>query len=190
MTESILDLSRELFTGIVLPILQQQFPNETNSTAFGLFGYGSDAYLLDDEISQDHHWGIPYDKWLMAYFPRLPRLCKPLEPLVDEAVLLTTGWERKLDLLHGISDVLDQAMVEDGIIKPHPPFAGSPTSGYRLLEHAYAELIQSAPEEIKTTVPVWDQIYLEQFHSRYVNGVDLKQWDSILGLTEITAVST
>ena len=61
MTESILDLSRELFTEIVLPVLQQEFPNETARTAFGLFGYGSDAYLMDDELSQDHHWGLRID---------------------------------------------------------------------------------------------------------------------------------
>jgi len=51
-----------------------------------------------------------------------------------------------------------------------------------LLEHAYAELIQAVPEEIKTVVPVWDQIYLEQFHSRYVDSMPLDQWDAILGL--------
>jgi hypothetical protein len=135
------------------------------------------AFLLDRVY-------FPYDKWLMAYFPRLPRLYKPLSPLVDEAVLLSTGWERKLELLHQMSDFLDQTMVADGIIQPHPQYAGSATSGYRLLEHAYAELIQSAPEEIKTVVPVCDQIYLEQFHCRYVDGVELKQWDAILGLDE------
>ena len=73
-------------------------------------------------------------------------------------------------------------MVTDGLIKPHPPFAGSPTSGYRLLEHAYAEIIQGLPEEIKGVVPLWDQIYLEQFHSRYVDSLDLSAWDTILGL--------
>ena len=59
---------------------------------------------------------------------------------------------------------------------------GSPTSGYRLLEHAYAEIIQGLPEEIKGVVPLWDQIYLEQFHSRYVDSLDLSAWDTILGL--------
>ncbi len=350
MSESIVDLSRELFTEIVLPELRRAFPTETERTAFGLFGYGSDAYLLDDEISRDHHWGLridalmpddvftssrsamvetvrsklpssfkgrslrvghlagagispdslsamlirtigidhapgtyaewlsipeediihivngevwhdpsgsfsairrsfsnhypepvrlrriahwcryfsgmgsyalkrailrknefyavtrfatairlgiqlaflidrvyfPYDKWLMAYFPRLPRLYEPLHPLVDEAILLSTGWDRKLELLDNIADILDQVMVADGIIQPHPQFTGSPTSGYRLLEHAYAELIQSAPEEIKTIVPVWDQIYLERFHCRYVDGVGMKRWDEILGLRDVS----
>lgn len=61
--------------------------------------------------------------------------------------------------------------------RPHPKYRASPTSGYRLLEHAYAELIQKLPEEIKTVVPVWDQINLEEFHSRYVDGMDMAHWD-------------
>jgi hypothetical protein len=73
--------------------------------------------------------------------------------------------------------------VADGIIAPHARFAGSPTSGYRLLEHAYAEIIQRLPAEIKTVVPVWDQVYLERFHSGYVDTVDLDEWDQILNLT-------
>jgi hypothetical protein len=126
---------------------------------------------------------FPYDKWLMAYFERLPRLSTSLHPLVMEAVELSTPWERKLDLLHALSEVLDATLVADGLIESHPPFNGSPTSGYRLLEHAYAEIIQSLPDEIKDVVPVWDQIYLEQFHARYVDGLDLAAWDKLLCLT-------
>jgi hypothetical protein len=133
------------------------------------------AFLLDRQF-------FPYDKWLMTYFARLPRLYTPLSPLVEEAVRLSTSWERKLELLDRMADILDETMVADGLIKPHPKFTGSPTSGYRLLEHAYAELIQTVPEEIKTVVPVWDQVYLEQFHSRYVDGLDLSAWDALLGL--------
>ena len=74
-------------------------------------------------------------------------------------------------------------MVEDGIIKPHPKFIGSATSGYRLLEHAYAEIIKGLPAEIKTVVPVWDQIYLEQFHSGYVDTLEMDVWHGLLNLT-------
>ena len=98
----------------------------------------------------------------MAFFRRLPRLADRLVPVVEEAVSLSTSWKRKYELLNQMADVLDQTMVDDGIIKPHPKYAESPTSGYRLLEHAYAEIIQDLPAEIKTVVPVWDQIYLEQ----------------------------
>ncbi len=120
----------------------------------------------------------------MAYFERLPRLARPLLPLVDEAVKLSTTWERKLDLLHEMSDVLDETLVADGIIRPHPRYTASPTSGYRLLEHAYAEIIQGLPDEIKSVVPVWDQIYLESFHSRYVDTLDIADWDEVLQLKE------
>ncbi|MEM7344862.1 MAG: DUF4037 domain-containing protein [Chloroflexota bacterium] len=346
MSESIIDVSRHFFEDVVKPILETHFPEETAQIAFGVFGYGSEALRLDDELSRDHHWGLridalmpevifetrreaimetlsanlpdsyqghslreghlsgaglapdnlsafltrtiglesppqtytewlsmpeediihiingevwydpngnfsqiretlngyypepvrlrriahwcryfsgmgtyalkrailrdndfyavtrfsnairlgiqlaflldkvyfPYDKWLMAYFEQLPRLADPLLPIVNEAVKLSTSWERKLVLLHEMSDILDQTLVADGIIKPHPKFIPSPTSGYRLMEHAYAEIIQGLPTEIKTVVPVWDQIYLERFHSGYVDTVDMDAWDSILQL--------
>jgi hypothetical protein len=348
MSDSIIDVSREFFEEIVRPILQEHFPEETAVTAFGVFGYGSEALRLDDALSRDHHWGLridalmpadvfesrrqiimetlganlpdsyrghslreahvagaglapdnltsflqrtigldhapasnrewlsipeediihvingevwhdplgeftavrqalnryypepvrlrriahwcryfsgmgtyglkrailrhnefyattrfsnairlgiqlaflldkryfPYDKWLMAYFERLPRLARPLMPLVAEAVKLSTTWERKLELLHEMSDVLDQTMVIDGIIKAHPPYSASPTSGYRLMEHAYAEIIHALPDDIKTVVPVWDQIYLESFHSGYVATLDMATWDEVLQLKE------
>lgn len=134
------------------------------------------AFLLDKVY-------FPYDKWLMTYFARLPRLSNSLLPIVQEAVQLTTPWERKLDLLHQMADILDETMVADGIIKPHPKFTQSPTSGYRIQEHAYAEIIQGLPDEVKTIVPVWDQVYMERFHSGYVDSIDLDTWDSVLNLT-------
>ncbi|MEZ4863783.1 MAG: DUF4037 domain-containing protein [Caldilineaceae bacterium] len=346
MNESIIDISCEFFEQVVKPILQEHFPAETARTAFGVFGYGSEALRLDDEYSRDHHWGLridalmppdvfanqrqaimetlqqqlpasfqghslraahlagaglapdnlqafllrtigidhapqndiewlkipeediihitngevwydplgdftairqvfqdyypepvrlrrianwcryfsgmgtyalkrailrdnefyattrfsnairlgihlaflldkvyyPYDKWLIAYLERLPRLAEPMLPLVNEAVRLSTPWERKLDLLHQMSDVLDHFMVADGIIQPHPPFVPSPTSGYRLMEHAYAEIIQGLPPELKTVVPVGEQIYMEEFHSSFVDGLDLAVWDEMLQL--------
>lgn len=134
------------------------------------------AFMLDRRY-------FPYDKWTMAFFKRLPRMAQPLQPIVDEAVSLDTPWERKLQLLHDLSDVLDKTMVADGVIAPHPPYKPSPTSGYRLLEHAYAEILQGLPQEIRPIVPVWDQIYMERFHSNYVASLPLDHWDSILNLT-------
>ena len=346
MSESIIDISRQFFEEIVLPILQRHFPQETAQTAFGVFGYGSEALRLDDEFSRDHHWGLridalmpkavftsrreemlrvlaenlpaayqghslreghligaglapdnledfllrtigldrapqshaewlqileediihvingevwhdpagsfsqvrqlfadyypepvrlrriahwcrffsgmgtyalkrailrqndfyattrfsnairlgiqlaflldkqyfPYDKWLMHYFARLPRLAAPMLPLVEEAVRLDTSWERKLALLYQIADILDETMVADGIIAPHQKFRPSPTSGYRLQEHAYAEIIQGLPADLKGIVPVWDQVHMERFHSRYVDSVPLAAWDDLLQL--------
>ncbi len=123
-----------------------------------------------------------YDKWTLTYLPQLPRLGAPVKLLVDEAVRLTTPWTRKLELLNDLADLLDRIMVEDGIIRPHPPFQASPTSGYRLTEHAYAEIIQGLPVEIQTLVPVWDQIHMERMHSGYVAGLELSVWDDTLNL--------
>ncbi len=134
------------------------------------------AFLLDRRY-------FPYDKWTLAYFERLPRMADRLRPTVYEAVRLSTSWDRKLELLDQMSDVFDATMVEDGIVKPHPKFKGSATSGYRLMERAYAEIIKGLPDEVKTVVPVWDQIYLERFHSGYVNSLDMQTWESLLNLT-------
>lgn len=136
------------------------------------------AFLLDKTY-------FPYDKWLLVYFERLPRLASPLRPLVNEAVALSTGWDRKLELLDKIADILDTTMVADGIIRAHPKFVGSATSGYRITEHAYAEVMQGLPQQIRTVVPVWDQIYLERWHSGYVSTLDLAVWDKILNLTPV-----
>lgn len=346
MGDSIIDVSRHFFFEVVRPILETHFPQETERTAFGVFGYGSEALGLDDDYSRDHHWGLridalmpeevflqrrqsmmevltahlppayqghslrqahlsgaglapdnlpaflqrtigldrapqshrewlsipeedilhlingevwldptgeftgirqllqgyypepvrlrriahwcrffsgmgvyalkrailrnngyyatitfsralrwgvqlafllertyfPYDKWTLAYVERLPRLGAALLALVTEAVDLNTDWSQKLKLLHDLSDLLDRTLVADGIIRPHPPFAPSPTSGYRLLEHAYAEIIQGLPTELQTVVPVWDQIYMEEFHSGFVAGLDMERWDEMLQL--------
>ena len=136
------------------------------------------AFLLDRRY-------FPYDKWLYAYFERLPRMSSRLKPIVDEAVKLSTPWERKLELLDQMSDVLDATLVEDGIIAPHPKFTGSATSGYRLMENAYAEILKKLPDETKTVVPVVDQIYWERFHSGYVSDLDLDTWRGLLNLRPV-----
>lgn len=133
------------------------------------------AFLLDKTY-------FPYDKWLIAHLERLPRLGAPMVPLVNEAVKLSTSWEQKLDLLHEMTDLLDKTMVADGIIAPHPNYVISPTSGYRLMEHAYAEILQKLPAEIQHVVPIWDQVYMEEFHSGFVAGLDLDTWDEMLQL--------
>ncbi len=101
-----------------------------------------------------------------------------LEELEDEDALAATTHLSSAQL----ADVLDETMVADGLISPHPKFAVSPTSGYRLLEHAYAEILQNLPADLVAQVPVWDQIYLEQFHSGYVASLDLAAWDKLLNL--------
>jgi hypothetical protein len=346
MPESIVDVSRQFFVEILLPILRRDFPLETSQTAFGVFGYGSEVMGLDDDYSSDHHWGIrinavmpdalfqargaeivqavipqvpelfhgftvrsgfsggtglsvtglegylkttigidhapqtyaewlgapeediihvingqiwldecgtfshirtvfqgyypepvrlrriahwcryfsgmgayalkranlrhneyyatitfsravrwavqlafmlekqyyPYDKWTLAMFDHLPRLAAPLRPLVDEAVQLSTPWDHKLELLNRMADVIDTHLVADGIIRPHPKFAESPTSGYRLLEHAYGEILHGLPPELCSLVPVWEQIHWEANHSQYVASLSMEEWDGLLNL--------
>ncbi|MFZ1769451.1 MAG: DUF4037 domain-containing protein [Caldilinea sp.] len=346
MTESVIDVSRQFFETILLPILQRDFPAETVQTAFGVFGYGSEVMGMDDEYSSDHHWGIrvnavmpdalyhdrgqtivqaviphlpesfkgydvragfsggtglsiaglesylkttigighapesyadwlsapeediihlvngqvwvdetgrfshiravlqgyypepvrlrriahwcryfsgmgsyalkrailrdneyyatitfsravrwavqlafmlerqycPYDKWTYAFFRRLPRLHAPMAPLVDEAVRLATPWPRKLELLNRMADVIDHFLVKDGIIQPHPHFTEHPSSGYRLLEHAYAEILHRLPADLCAIVPVWEQVHWEANHSQYVASLELAAWDGMLNL--------
>ncbi|MFN8456412.1 MAG: hypothetical protein U0401_17380 [Anaerolineae bacterium] len=61
MSESIIDISRQFFTQVVKPILEEHFPEETQQIACGVFGYGSEALRLDDDYSRDHHWGLRID---------------------------------------------------------------------------------------------------------------------------------
>jgi hypothetical protein len=133
------------------------------------------AFLLDRTY-------YPYDKWLTEMFHRLPRMGPRLAHIVEKAPQLSTPWEEKLDLLHQMSDIIDAAMVEDGLIAPHPRYKVSPTSGYRLLESAYAELIRKCPAEIKLLIPQWEQVHWESFHSGFVDGVDLADWRRMLVL--------
>jgi hypothetical protein len=101
-------------------------------------------------------------------------------------VEICTTWERKLELLDRVADVLDQTMVADGLIPPHPPLAGSATSGYRLLEHAYGEILKQLPEDLRTIIPLWDQIFMERFVVGYVAGLDTATWHAALNLTPQT----
>ena len=346
MSESIVDISHKFFEEIVLPILQKEFPEETQHMAFGLFGHGSEALRTDDEFSRDHHWGIridtlmptaifenkretiiktlsqhmpdsfmghelqattragaglapdnlewflqrtigldhppetykewleipeedithvingevwhdpdgkftairerlqgyypepvrlrriahwcryfsgmgtyalkrailrdnphyatitfsrairlgvqlaflldkqyfPYDKWTYLFFTKLPRMYERMGHLIDEAVELSTSWDRKLELLDQVSDVLDAAMVEDGIIDPHPRYVGSDTSGYRLMEVAYQQILKKLPEEARAVVPLWDQVHLERFVTNYVASAPEEDWLGALNL--------
>jgi hypothetical protein len=125
---------------------------------------------------------FPYDKWLHDFFLRLPALADRMEPLLQEAVAPAASWERRLDVLAGVADLLEERMVELELVPLHPRFAASPTSGYRLLEHAYAVILRDLPPEVVTHVPLWDQKYLEEFHAGYVIGLPLEEWDALLGL--------
>ncbi len=134
------------------------------------------AYMLDRTY-------FPYDKWLYTLFRRLPRMHERLGALVDESLSPTASWHDRLELVERMSDVVDETMVEDGIIPAHPKLAGSPTSGYRLLEHAYKVLLGRVPEEIRLVIPRWGQIHFERFAAAYIDRIDTDSWHEDLNLT-------
>jgi hypothetical protein len=106
-----------------------------------------------------------------------------MNPLLKEAMLDGCCWERRINIFEHISDQLDARMVELELVPPHLRFTGSITSGYRLLEHNYAVILKSLPEEIIPIVPLWDQVHLESFHSGYAAQLPIEQWDAVLNLT-------
>lgn len=59
-----LDLSEEFFNNVALPSLKQAFPDKWDRMGAGLVGNGSECMGFDDEISQDHDWGIEFFIWL------------------------------------------------------------------------------------------------------------------------------
>ncbi len=158
----------------------------------------NNAYYATIAFSRSVRWGVqlafmlervyyPYDKWIMHTFTELLHLYPRMGHLVEESVALDTTWERKLELMHQVADVIDAELVRQELVAPHERFVTSPTSGYRILEHAYAELIQRCPAAIQTVVPEWDQVFLEEFHSGYVASLELAEWDAILNLQPATA---
>ena len=48
--------------------------------------------------------------------------------------------------------------------------------------YVFAELLQRYPEEIHTVVPEWVQVQLESFHSGWVAGLPVAEWNAILNL--------
>ena len=110
--------------------------------------------------------------------------------LVETAVQPGLMPAEQLMLLEEMSDILDAELVDQGLIASHLRFARSPTSGYRVLEHVYAELLRQCPEETRTVVPEWDQVQLEAFHSGWVAGLPVAEWDAILNLEPASAQST
>lgn len=125
---------------------------------------------------------FPYDKWLYPMFRQLPDLADEMTPWIEEAAADGTAWARRSALLEMMHDAIDRRLVGLRIISPHPKFEGSETSGYRLLEHAYGELCQTLPPELLKHVPVWDQKYLESFHTGFTAGLTLESWDHMLNL--------
>ena len=52
------DVSRGFVGEVLVPAVERKFPELTRRMACGMLGTGSDTVGLDDEFSQDHHWGV------------------------------------------------------------------------------------------------------------------------------------
>ncbi len=51
------ELSRQFFEECIAPLIRKAYPGIESQMAAGVFGMGSDAAGLDDELSREHHWG-------------------------------------------------------------------------------------------------------------------------------------
>lgn len=125
---------------------------------------------------------FPYDKWLYPLFRRLDHPAPAMVPLIDEATADGATWERRFEIMQTLHEFLDRRMVELGLVRPHPRFKPHATSGYRLLEWCYRDLLHAIPRELFTHVPVWDQKYFEAFTTGYVADLTDDVWQDMLHL--------
>lgn len=105
------------------------------------------AFLLDKTY-------FPYDKWLMSFFGKLPRMYERMGGLVDEAVSLSTVAVEPRLRRH-----LRRAGPDYGGGRHDPAPPPLPGIGHIRLppvEHAYVAIIQQLPADLKSIVPVWD----------------------------------
>ncbi len=105
-----------------------------------------------------------------------------MTPLIEESTRDDTSWERRIHLLEQLHTLLDDEMVRLGLVSPHPKFKPHESSGYRLLERGYRELLRAVPKELADHTPRCDQIFLEQFVTGYVAGLDEDPWLKLLNL--------
>lgn len=80
-----LELSRQYYTEVIRPFLEERFPEYTASAAAGLVGEGSECFGYDDEWSQDHDWGAAICIWLEdeVYDAAGGKMQKALDDLPD-----------------------------------------------------------------------------------------------------------
>lgn len=152
------------------------------NTVFYFTAFGRTLKMTMELACMLNRTYFPYDKWLYSTFSRLEILAPDMIPLIEEATTYDTSWERRTEICEELHNMLDAYMVELGLVTPHPKYKSNPTSGLRILERSYQELIKSVPEEIKRHTPLWDQKYLEEFICGYVNGLSQEEWLGLLHL--------
>jgi len=152
------------------------------NTVFYFTAFGRTLKMTMEIACMLNRTYFPYDKWLYDTFARLENLAPEMIPLIEEATAYDTSWERRTEICEELHNILDAYMVELGLVTPHPKYKSHPTSGLRILERSYQELIKSVPEEIKRHTPLWDQKYLEEFICGYVDGLSQEEWLNLLHL--------
>jgi hypothetical protein len=125
---------------------------------------------------------FPYDKWLYPTFRQLPELAPEMLPLVDELTENGTPWLRRVALFEAMHDLLDAKMVALGLVRRHAKLKRSATSGYRLLEWCYYDLLKGLPPESYPLVPLTEQRFMEQWVVEYVAGLCDEEWLHLLCL--------
>ena len=155
------------------------------NTVFHFTAFGRTLKMTMELVCMLNRTYFPYDKWLYPTFARLEHLAPDMLPLIDEATAYDTSWERRISICEELHTMLDAYMVGLGLVTPHPKYKTHPTSGLRILERSYQELIKSVPEEIKRHTPLWDQKYLEEFICGYVNGLSQEEWLRLLHLEPV-----
>ena len=167
-------------SGMGLYAIHRAVLRESYPTAF--IALGQTIKLTLELVFLLNRTYFTYNKWLYPLFTKLPRLAAEIDPLITEVTTAETPWPRRVALIEDIHDLLDAYMVAQNLIKAHPRYTKSATSSYRLLEGAYGELCRELPADILQHIPLWDQVYLEQFHSGFVSQLDEEAWLGALNL--------
>lgn len=59
-----LKLAEEWYWEFGRPMLTEKFPDDISRIAVGFAGHGSESFGFDDELSQDHDFGIGFSLWI------------------------------------------------------------------------------------------------------------------------------
>ncbi len=94
------------------------------------------------------------------------------------------GWQERIAIVEDIHDLIDREMVAMGLIPAHPKYKRSDTSGYRLLEVAYRELLRQLDPELIARCPQVEQVYLEGWVTGFVAAQTGPDWQGMLVLKE------
>lgn len=124
----------------------------------------------------------PYKKWIYPMFLKLPRLVKEVDPLVQRIVNIN-DWQEKIGAFDRMSDVFYGEMGRQGLIKAGKKYSGSATSGYRLIELCYTEILRGLPNEVAHTYPEDEQKYFELMSVEFVRTVVWEEWEHALNLS-------